>query len=173
MNSFNAIFTRKTTNDDGSVEAVFTAKSYIDKQVIAELEKGAVYSLKLAQAKSKRSIEQNNYLWALIHDIAVADNSEKATSRDDWDVYLEALERAQAKFEYIAIKPEGIPLLKEHFRAVKELNRFTTEKGVEMVQCKVFYGSSKMNIQEMAKLLDTVLDMAGERGVPLVDYSYE
>ena len=170
MKSFNAVFTRKTTNDDGSVEVVFTAKSYIDKEIIKLLEKGAVYTLKLAEPKSKRTIRQNNYLWSLIHDISVADNSEMATSDDDWDVYLEALERAQAKFEIIRIKPEGLPLLKEHFRAVKELNRFTTEKGVEMVQCKVYYGSSKMDIKEMAKLLDTVLDMARERDIPAIDW---
>lgn len=173
MKSFNAEFTRKTTNDDGSAEIVFTVKSYIDKEIIKELEKGALYTLKTAPVKAKRSIEQNNYLWALIHEISVADNTELATSNDDWDVYLEALERAQAKFEYIRIKPEGIPLLKEHFRAVRELNRFTTEKGVEMVQCKVFYGSSKMNISEMAKLLDTVLDMASERGVTIKETTYE
>lgn len=173
MKSFNAIYTRKATNDDESVEVVFTAKSYKDKETIKLLEKGALYTLKLDEPKSRRTIQQNSYLWSLIHDIAVADNSEKATSNDDWDVYLEALERAQAKFEYIAIKPEGIPLLKEHFRAVKELNRFTTEKGVEMVQCKVYYGSSKMDVKEMAKLLDTVLDMARERDIPAIEWRYE
>ena len=173
MKTFNATFTRRSTNDDGTVEVVFTAKTYIDKQIAKLLEKDVVYTLKLVEPKSKRTLRQNSYLWSLIHDIAVVDNTERRTSEDDWNVYLEALERAQAKFEYIAIKPEGIPLLKEHFRAVKELNTFVTEKGVEMVQCKVYYGSSKMNVTEMAKLLDTVLDMARERDIPLVDWSYE
>ena len=63
--------------------------------------------------------------------------------------------------------------MKEHFRAVKELNRFFTEKGVEMAQCKVFYGSSKMDVKEMALLLDTVLDMAAEREIPILEYRYE
>ena len=39
----------------------------------------------LAEVKNKRSINQNNYLWALIHEITQHPN---ASSDDDWDMYL-------------------------------------------------------------------------------------
>lgn len=172
MNTFNAKYIRKSTNEDGKTEITLELNSYLDSQVISSMEKGSLYRLKWAEIKSKRSIQQNNLLWSLIHDISIERNSERATSDDDWDIYIEALERAQAKFEIIAIRPEAIPMLKESFRAVRELNRFTTEKGVEMAQCKVFYGSSKMDVKEMAKLLDTVIMMAQEQGVVLRS-SYE
>ena len=173
MNKFNAKYIRKITTEEGRTEITLELNSYMDNQVVSQLEKGSLYRLKWAEVKSKRTIQQNSYLWALIHDISVERNSERATSDDDWDIYLEALERAQAKFEIVAIRPEGIPMLKEAYRCVRELNRFTTEKGVEMAQCKVFYGSSKMDISEMAKLLDTVIMMAQEQGIELKSYDYD
>ena len=130
--------------------------------MLTDLVKGTLYRFKPLEVKSKRTIKQNSLLWEIIHEISIKRNGEQATSDDDWDVYLEALERANAKFEHIAIKPDALPMLKEHFRAVKELNRFITSKNVEMVQCRVYYGSSKMDATEMAKLLDTVLDMAAQ-----------
>lgn len=162
--NFNGKYARKQVNEDGNVEVVFEVLTPV------ELSKGTYYRIKLDEIKSKRTIEQNNYMWSLIHDISEARNSSRATNQDDWEIYLEALEMAQAKFEYIAIKPEAIPMLMQSFRAVKELNRFTTEKGVEMAQCKVFYGSSKMDAKEMAKLLDTVIEMAQQEGVELKYY---
>ena len=173
MNTFNAKYIRKIINEEGRTEITLELNSYQDNQVITQLEKGCLYRLKWAEIKSKRSIQQNNLMWELIHEISVSRNSELATNSDDWDVYLEALEKAQAKCEILAIRPEAIPMLKEHFRAVKELNRFTTEKGVEMAQCKIFYGSSKMDIREMAKLLDTVIMMAQAEGIELRSYEYE
>ena len=173
MNTFNAKYIRKITNEEGRTEITLELNSYLDNQVITQLEKGCLYHLKWAEIKSKRSIQQNNLMWELIHEISVSRNTELATSDDDWDIYLEALEKAQAKCEILAIRPEAIPMLKEHFRAVKELNRFTTEKGVEMAQCKIFYGSSKMDIREMAKLLDTVIMMAQAEGIELRSYEYE
>lgn len=173
MNSFNAYYTRKSINEDGDIELIFTVKDYYSIEICKELEKNTLYRLKTSEVKSKRTIQQNKFMWSIIHEIACVDNGGLVTSDSEFDVYIEALERANAKFEYIRIKPEAIPLLKEHFRAVKELNRFTTEKGVEMAQCKVFYGSSKMDIKEMATLLDTVIDMAYEREIPVMEYRYE
>lgn len=170
--NFKAKYLRKNTNEEGKVEVTFELNSFLDAQVIGQMEKNSLYRFKFDEIKSKRSINQNNMMWNLIHEISVARNSDLATSEDDWAVYLEALERAQAKFEYIAIKPEALPMLKQAFRAVKELNRFTTEKGVEMAQCKVYYGSSKMDVKEMGKLIDVVLAMASEEGVPLDQFDY-
>ena len=164
-----AKYIRKQTNEEGNVEVVLEVGMQF-VHLLEQMLKGAYYRIRLDEVKSKRSIEQNSYLWALIHDISEARNTTRATNQDDWEIYLEALERAQAKFEYIAVREEAIPMLKQAFRAVKELNTFTTEKGKDMVQCKVFYGSSKMDAKEMAKLLDTVIDMAQQEGVEMRYY---
>lgn len=167
-----ALFDRLTYNRDKDVEITFIVKGYVNKALASQLKEGTLFRLDLKEVKAKRSLEQNAYMWALIHEISVARNTERATENDDWDVYIEALERAQAKFSIIAVKPEAMGMLKESFRAMKELNRFVTEKGVEMAQCKVFYGSSKMDVQEMAKLLDVVIDMAEESGVPVQEKTW-
>lgn len=154
-----AEYLRKVTNEDGDVEITFLVKNYRDKEIIKELIKDTPYRLNVNIIKSKRSIEQNSLMWALIHEISVARGSERAN--DDWDIYLEALERAGTKFEYIAVLPEAERLLKENFRAIKLMNTFKYNDKV--FNCyKTFYGSSKMDTKEMTLLLETVLDMAAE-----------
>lgn len=164
MSTFNANYVRKSRNEDGRLEITLEVNSVHDEQIIEEIEK-ALYRVSMTPVKSKRSIQQNKYLWELIHDISVARNG-LPTSDDDWDIYLEALEKAQAKFEYVACLPEAYELLKQQFRATKIMNEFE-HNGKTFIQAKVFYGSSKMDVKEMAKLLDTVIMMAQDEGVEL------
>lgn len=170
MNAFNGYYTRKNIDEEGNIELVFTLKNFADIEIAKELEKGKLYRFKTSEVKSHRTIAQNRMLWQIMEEIAEADNGERYSSEDVWNVYLEALERANAKFEYIQIVREGIPLLKANFRVIKEMQSFTNEKGNEIVTLKVFYGSSQLDVKEMAKLIDTVLDMATERGITLKAY---
>lgn len=165
MSTFNANYVRKSRNEDGRLEITLEVNSVHDEQIIEEIEK-ALYRVSMTPVKSKRSLDQNAYLWTLLHDISVARNGELATSESDWEVYIEALERAQAKFEYVACLPEAYELLKRQFRATKIMNEFE-HNDKKFLQLKVFYGSSKMDVKEMAKLLDTVIMMAQEEGVEL------
>lgn len=169
MNSINARYLRKQINEDGHTEVTLELSTIQDEQISQELKKNSLYRIKFAEIKAKRTIEQNNYLWSLIHDISIARNGELATSEDDWEVYLSALERAQAKFEYVACLPEAYELLKGQFRTTKVMNEFE-HNGKTFLQIKVFYGSSKLDVKEMAKLLDTVVMMAQEEGVELTYY---
>lgn len=165
MNTFRARFLRKARNEEGRTEITLELSSVQDELIIEEIEK-ALYRVSMTPVKSKRSNDQNRLLWELLHDISVARNGELATSESDWEVYIEALERAQAKFEYVACLPEAYELLKHQFRATKIMNEFE-HNGKTFIQAKVFYGSSKMDVKEMAKLLDTVIMMAQDEGVEL------
>lgn len=166
MNTFRAKFLRKARNEEGRTEITLELASVQDDLIIEQLQKNALYRLNFSEVKSKRTLQQSAYMWALIHDISMARNGELATSDDDWVVYIESLERAQAKFEYVACLPEAYELLKHQFRATKIMNEFE-HNGKTFIQAKVFYGSSKMDVKEMAKLLDTVIMMAQEEGVEL------
>ena len=170
MNAFNGYYTRKNIDEEGNIELVFTLKNFADIEIAKELVKGTCYRLKASEVRSHRSLQQNKYLWSLLEEIAEADNGERYTTDDVWACYIEALERANAKFEYIQIVREGIPLLKANFRVIKEMQSFTNEKGNEIVTLKVFYGSSQLDVKEMAKLIDMVLDMAAERNIKPVVY---
>lgn len=127
------------------------------------LDKDKIYRIEFKEAKSSRTLQQNAYLWAIIHDISVNRNGDRATDDDDMTVYVELLEKANAKFEYIACLPEADRLIRQQFRAVRLLNQFE-HKGKVFNQYKVFVGSSKFDTAEMAKLIDMALDVAMMEG---------
>lgn len=135
--------------------------------MMRELEPEKTYSVELKEIRSKRSIEQNRLLWALLHEIDIAINGER--SNDEWDIYIEALEKAGAKYDYVGALPEAENALKENFRAIKFIKKIDLN-GKEGNMYKVFIGSSKMDTKEMSVLIDTVLDMAEDAGVETIYY---
>ena len=94
----------------------FLVSNFSHKTQLSTLEKDKTYSIEIKEVKSKRSIEQNRYMWALLHEIDVAMNGER--SNDEWSVYIQCLERAGAKFDYIGCLPEAIQV---HFADKRKL----------------------------------------------------
>lgn len=159
-------YLRKVTNEDGNLEITFEISNYNYKKYCQMLEKKA-YSLEINEVKSKRSINQNNYMWALIHEIAQHPN---ASSNDEWDMYCILLSMANAKSTYIACLEDAVETLKKEVRALQILGYEKRENGTRWARCKVFVGSSKMNKEEMGKLIDTTLDYAEQLGIDTVYY---
>lgn len=159
---------KRVINEDNNIEVTIEVPNLFHQEQVKELSKEKEYRFEIDEIKQVRSIYQNNLMWKLIHEIAVARGTDRA-SEDDWSIYLEALERAGAKFEYIAVLPQAESILKEQFRAVKLMNSFE-HKGKVFNQYKVYYGSSKLNTKEMANLLDIVKDMAVENEVDISIY---
>lgn len=157
MLSINAEYKRRQTNEDGITEIVFTVPGIASQRILEDMKK-TEYRLQLSEVRSKRSIQQNNLLWALIDDIA------RKTDNDPEDVYIHLLEKANAKYEYIACLPEAEPSLKASFRTIKLMNSFE-HNGKTFNQYKVYTGSSKMNTQEMGILLDETIKLAAEYGI--------
>lgn len=124
----------------------------IDKQYIVEIK----------EPKSKRSLEQNKLLWQLIHKIA------KETYQDDMTVYCTALERADAKSDYVITAIDMEEALRKSFRGVKFI-RMQEVNGKECYVYKVYIGSSKMNTKEMTELLDIVFQICAELGIPTIE----
>ena len=161
-----ANYLRKVTNEDGNLEVTFEVSNYNYKLYCQGLEKKA-YSLEIAEVKSKRSINQNNYLWALIHDIAQHPN---ASSEDEWEIYCILLSMADAKYEYITCLAEALETLKQEVRALQVLGYEQRENGTKWARCKVFIGSSKMNKEEMGQLIDKTLWYAEQLGIDTIYY---
>ena len=126
-----------------------------------ELEEQYVVEVKLP--KSKRSLEQNKLLWQLIHKIA------KETYQDDMTVYCTALERADAKSDYVITAIDMEDALRKSFRGVKFI-RMQEVNGKECFVYKVYIGSSKMNTKEMNELLEITFQICAELGIPTIDY---
>lgn len=157
---FIAKYDRTSYDKAGNALLQLSVANNLHKKMLEELEPGVPLSVQITKAKGKRSIEQNRYMWALIDEIDRARNGGR--SSDDWAVYIEALERAGAKFERISCKAEAERMLKEQFRAVQFVRVFDDEGRNEY---KCFYGSSKMNTKEMSELIDAVLDIAAAEGI--------
>lgn len=146
---------------NGNAIASFIIENFTHKNMLQGLDPSKEYSLEIKEVKNKRTLAQNRYMWALLHEIDIAING-RAT--DEMDVYVLCLERANAKFEYIACLPEAEQALKENFRAVKFIKKVDLN-GKEGNMYKVFIGSSKMDTKEMTVLIDTVLDIAEQVGI--------
>ena len=157
-----AEYDRTSYDADGNAILSLKVPRYQHKQLLAELDQSAPLAVEINKFKSKRSIEQNKYMWALIGEIDRARNGGRHS--DDWAVYIEALERAGAKYEYIACLIEAEDMLRQAFRAIHYVKPFEGGKG-EMGVYKCFYGSSKMTTAEMSELIETVLDIAAEAGI--------
>lgn len=160
---------RRLINEEGYTEITFLVKNYRNQQEVKTLEKDKDYRIELEVVKSKRTLEQNRKFWAIVHDISKAINGSRANDDDDWNIYINILERTGAKFEYIAVLPEAEKILKDQFRAVKLMNSFE-HKGRTFNSYKVFYGQSKFNTKEMTLLIETALDMAAKCGIDIAYY---
>ena len=163
---------KRVINEEGHTELTLLITNYRNQKIVKELEKDKDYRVEMNVVKSKRSIESNNLFWKIVHDISIAVNGTLANDSDDWEIYLQLLERTGAKFEYIACLPEGEELLKKQFRAVKLMNTFEHNNKV-FNSYKVYYGSSHFNSTEMTLLISNALDVAAENGIDTSVYEGE
>lgn len=124
-----------------------------------------LFQIEIKEYKSKRSLEQNKYMWALIHEIA------KTTGNDDMQVYCGILERADVKSEYLITATDMESALKKSFRAV-EFIRMQEVNDKDCYVYKVYLGSSKMNTKEMSELLEITLNICGELGIETKEQIY-
>ena len=125
-----------------------------------EIETNKEYVLELKEYKSKRTLQQNKYMWSLIHLIA----NHESMQMNEVEIYISALEEANAKYIYLLGVSEAENELRKNFRAVKVV-RPTYENGKEFIVYKCFVGSSKLNTKEMKKLLDIIIAWAEELGI--------
>lgn len=123
-----------------------------------ELEVDKMYSFDVKDYKSQRSLQQNAMMWAIINDIS------KETGQDDMDIYITGLEHAKVKFDYIMALPITERELKKAFRAVKVMENRNID-GKQLTVFKCFYGSSKMDTQEMTLLVEYFINLASDLGI--------
>lgn len=163
--NFNATLIRRAIDEDEGVELTFRVKGYSSENIAKSIAKNTPFRVALTEVGNKRTLNQNALMWALIHEISVK------LAQSDEDTYINALELAEAKFEYVACLPEAEHILTNNYRAVKLMNSFE-HNGRTFNQYRVYDGSSKMNTKEMGKLLDTVIQMAVELDIPVDEGRY-
>lgn len=145
--------------DTGNLEITFAISDYNSKANTEELEK-ELYSLEIKKPRSKRSLNQNAYLWSLIHELALK------MDEDDLDVYIKLLNESKAKYEVLKVLSEAENDLKKCFRVVK-LIKYDVNKDYAYFQC--YYGSSTFTTDEMNKLIDTAISWCNELNIPALE----
>lgn len=139
--------------------AVSPENRYAVRKAMQEL-KGKKLTLTIDKYREKRSLRQNNLLWALMEIMS------RTQGQDPWDCYMDMLEAANAKYEYIECLKEALPSLKEMFRTIRVIEE---RKSGKTVLCKCFWGSSKFNTSEMKMLIDKAFDRLAELGIDAKD----
>lgn len=133
----------------------------IFKKVLDSLNSDEEYYFKVENKQNKRTAKQNKYMWKLIREIA------KSSYITDYEVYLNAIKKADAKSEYIITAYEMNEELRKNFRGV-EFIRYQYVNNKKCYVYKCYLGSSKMTTKEMKELIEILLDMASEIGLDLV-----
>ena len=107
-----------------------------------------------------RSLDQNRLMWRLLHIMAVAtDGGPGATTAED--CYIEMLEKAGARVDYLAVPLRSIPLLKNAWRVVKIIELLPGN----MATVKCVEGSSQFDRDEMHDFIESLFDRLAEMGV--------
>ena len=130
------------------------------------LDESKKYEINIKEYKHKRSLEQNSYMWALIGEIDKKLNGGRPN--EPINVYIQSLQRANAKYDFIYLIHEAVEEMKKKFRAMEYIGNVNVN-GVNLENWKVYYGSSTMNTKEMSHLIDCVLDYASEVGIEDID----
>ena len=130
--------------------------------LINTLEIDKMYNVDFKKYYSNRSLEQNRLMWKIIQKLA------KETDNDEWDIYIQGLEKADCLSEYMMILPEALESVESSFRAVKVCEH-RNYNGRDMLIIKVFVGSSKFDTEEMTRLIKYFIHLASEFGVFIGD----
>ena len=151
----------RTLKDTRNAILSFVIPSY---QADLNLEQGKDYKIEITEMKSKRSLWQNKYMWAIIDKIA------KHEGMLELDVYCQIIEMAKIRTEFIETIPEAIARLSSVFRVVKELEQRESKKGNKTVLVKCYYGTSTFDTKEMSDFIDVLLDYASQIGIDVSEY---
>lgn len=147
----------------GNVAVSFTIDNYSQQQLLNQL-KEQKYSIEVKDYKDNRTLQQNRYMWLLIREIDKTING-VASAESEMSIYISALLKAGAKYDYVCCRKELEDALKEKFRAIQYIKPFDEDKGTNVY--RVFYGSSKFDKNEFALLIDAIKQMAYDCGVEM------
>ncbi|MBQ0113310.1 MAG: hypothetical protein KBT03_09295 [Bacteroidales bacterium] len=126
------------------------SKALTELEIIKECEK---LNIKIEKYHNSRSLSANAYLWQLLDKMAKVLGSDKDT------MYLLQLSK-YGVFTDLSIKTEALPVLKQHFRYVEEI-----DEGYEETIVRCYYGSSGYDTKEMSYLIEGTVRDAKELGI--------
>lgn len=151
-------------NSKGDVIVSFVVDNYSTRDITDNLKDSDIYSIEVKKWKDKRTIDQNSLLWALISEIDKTING-VATPDSEMSIYISALLKAGAKYTTMVVEKKAEMMLREKFRAVQFLHNYAKDDNYGVY--RLYYGSSKMDKEEFALLIDAIKGIGYECGVDM------
>lgn len=154
--------------DTGATAIVELEIPQYQGQWLTKLDKDEIYSINIKKATSKKSLNQNNYSWQLMNDIA----KELDQFPDAMEVYLTVLKLAKIKTHFLQVVDDEdiLAAVKRNFRAFKILDRYTNDKGNKVATVEVSEGMSSFNKDEMTAFIEKLLYFAEQNGIDTSRY---
>lgn len=158
-------FDRVLTDGNKAIVS-FTIPSYQSSYIKGLADE--LYSIEIKKPKSRKTLQQNDFAWVLIHEIArkidLYPNPEK--------VYMDIIKLANIKafcgrFEN---NEKCINEFKKIFRVVHIVQERVEVNGVETVWLELYPGMSKFDKEEMQRFIDVLLNYASEVGIDVSGY---
>ena len=161
-----AKYIKRLYNEKRQSEITLLVSNYQHQQWLSELDTEQEYTVEIKSIKSKRSIQQNKFLWSMLHQLEIA-TKELAI---DW--YIKALIETGAIVDYIWCATRTEDTVMKSFRAIQKM-KYEKMKNVDGYWYRVIVGSSSFNIAEMNELIDTVLRYCYEHNIDTEILKYE
>ena len=129
-----------------------------DLKVMLESDKEKVVEIK--RYRKKRSLDANGALWHLLGLMA----QKLSTTKEE--LYCEMIIK-YGKYEYMILKPQAVETLKKYATHVREVGK-KTEKGVELIKCIAYFGSSEYDTKDFSHLLEGVINEAKDIDIDFI-----
>ncbi len=114
-------------------------------------------SIEIKKWTNPRSLEANRYMWEIIGKIA------NALTKDADDIYLEML-ATYGQYDTLCMWEPSVNAFMAYYKLAKEVGK-TTVDGKPFVWLRAYRGSSTYDTNEMAKLIDGVVQEAQDLGI--------
>ena len=126
-----------------------------------------VYNIEIKKPKSRKSLQQNNFAWQLITEIA----RELSYYPDPESVYKQIVKLARIKTVFLETLNDEkvIKELGKTFRIV-EIREERKSNGVDTVMLECYYGMSVFDKEEMTRFIEVLLDYATQNGIDVREY---
>lgn len=121
------------------------------------------YEVSITERKKKRSLDANAYFWILCRKLA------EKLKISEKEVYRKIISEVGA-YELMAMKDDVIPRFIDEWEKnglgwiCQEVGALKAQHGYSWV--RAYYGSSRYNTAEMARLIDGVINECNEVGIP-------
>lgn len=120
-----------------------------------------LYDLEIKQHREKRSLDANNYLWALLNKLADVLHTTKE------ELYIQKIREIGMFKDFRLTEDEA-----KTFRVAWEklgtgwpTEQVDYDKDRERLVIRAYYGSSTYNTKNMSRLLDSVIEDCKEQGI--------